>query len=71
MGMLLCLAWQERQIKGWVVKRCPDQITPITPKRVRRGPMTTMTHFDPNIFLTLTFFIDVLILLKISIDFSL
>jgi hypothetical protein len=71
MGILLCLAWHERQIVGWVVNKCPIQITNATPIKVRMGPIPKMTHFDFNMFLMfLIFIVDInhLIMLNIFID---
>jgi hypothetical protein len=59
MGILLCLAWQERQINGWAVSVCPTKITNTTPIKVRMGPTPKITHFDFNKILRfLTVMID-------------
>jgi hypothetical protein len=65
--MLLCLAWQERQITGWVVNRCPVQITSATPIKVKSGPKKTITHFDfKRVLMVLTLTMDLNLLTRLN-----
>jgi hypothetical protein len=67
-GMLVCLAWHERQIIGYVVSVWPIKITSATPIKVRPGPTPKITHFDFNIFLIFTEDFSRLIMLNNFID---
>jgi hypothetical protein len=67
MGMLLCLAWHERQIVGCVVNKCPIQIINATPIKVKIGPTPKITHFDFNrILMFLMVIIDISHLIMVN-----